>query len=114
VIFLGWKEGVDDDSIPDEQENAIQIRVDPMPSFDFAVIVAGKKMKHKQILDATDALGEAACTDATLSGHEEGMELMFTRSARSLQAAITSAIHDVEKAGFRVTRIEMDREAIPK
>ena len=83
-----------------------------MPSFDFAVIIAGKKMSHKQILDATDALGDAGCTDASLSGHEEGMELMFTRSARSLQAAITSAINDVEKAGFQVKRIEMAREAI--
>ena len=41
------------------------------------------------------------------------MELQFTRSARSLQAAITSAIGAVEGAGFRVIRVEMEREAIP-
>ncbi len=84
-----------------------------MPSYDFAVIVAAKKMTEARILDATDALGEAGCTDASLRGHTEGMELLFLRSARSLQSAISSAISDVETAGFRVVRVEMQREAIP-
>jgi hypothetical protein len=84
-----------------------------MPSYEFAVIIAAPKMSHEQILDATDALGEAGCTDGLLCGHAEGMEMQFTRSARSLQAAISSAIGDVENAGFRVIRVEMEREAIP-
>jgi hypothetical protein len=85
-----------------------------MPSYDFALIIAAAKMSHEEILDATDALGEAGCTDGSLCGHAEGMEMQFTRSARSLQAAISSAITDVENAGFRVIRVEMEREAIPK
>jgi hypothetical protein len=85
-----------------------------MPSSDFAVIIAAGKMSHEEILDATDALGEACCLDGSLGGHPEGMELQFTRSARSLQAAISSAIGDVESAGFRVIRVEMEREAIPR
>ena len=84
-----------------------------MPSYDFAVIVAARKMTEKKILDATDALGDAGCTDASLRGHAEGMELLFTRSARSMQTAIASAISDVEAAGFRVVRVEMQRESIP-
>ncbi len=84
-----------------------------MASYDFSVIIAAGKLSHEEILDATDALGNAGCTDALLCGHEEGMELQFTRSSRSLQAAISSAIVDVENAGFRVLRIEMEREAIP-
>lgn len=84
-----------------------------MPSCDFDVIIAAGKMSHEQILDATDALGEAGCTDATLSGHAEGMELSFARSGRSLQAAIKSAVGDVESAGFRVIRVELEREVIP-
>ena len=83
-----------------------------MPSYDFALIIAAAKMSHEAILDATDALGEAGCTDGTLCGHAEGMEMQFTRSARSLQAAISSAISAVENAGFRVIRVEMEREAI--
>lgn len=85
-----------------------------MPSYDFAVIIAAGKMSHDEILDVTDTLGEAGCTDATLSGHAEGMELSFTRAGRSLQAAIASAVGDVEGAGFRVIRVEMEREAIPR
>ena len=85
-----------------------------MPSYDFSVIIAAGKMTHEKILDATDALGEAGCTDGTLCGHADGLEMQFTRSARSLQSAIASAIEDVERAGFRVLRVEMEREAIPK
>ncbi len=85
-----------------------------MPDYRFAVIVAAAPMNEEEILDATDALGEAGCTDASLRGHAEGMELLFERTARSLQGAISSAIRDVEGAGFRVVRVEMEREAIPR
>lgn len=84
-----------------------------MPSYDFALIIAAAKMSHEEILDATDALGEAGCTDGSLCGHAEGIEMQFMRSARSLQAAISSAISDVENAGFRVLRVELEREPIP-
>jgi hypothetical protein len=84
-----------------------------MPDYRFAVIVATPPMNEEEILNATDALGEAGCTDASIRGHSEGMELLFSRTTRSLQAAISSAIADVERAGFRVKRVEMEREAIP-
>ena len=83
-----------------------------MPRYDFNVIIAAGKRSHKAILDATDALGDAGCTDASLCGHGEGLELQFTRSARSLQAAIASAIGAVEVAGFCVIRVEMKRKGI--
>jgi hypothetical protein len=84
-----------------------------MPEFRFALIVAAPPMSHDEILDTTDALGEAGCTDASIRGHAEGMELLFARTARSLQAALSSAVAAVEGAGFRVARVEMEREAIP-
>lgn len=83
-----------------------------MPDFCFALIVATSPMSQKKILDATDALGEAGCTDASIRGHAAGMELLFARTARSLQGAISSAIADVESCGYRVLRVEMEREAI--
>ena len=70
-------------------------------------------MSHDEILDITDALGNAGCTDASIRGHADGIELLFERSADSLQSAISSAISDVERAGYRVSRVEMEREAIP-
>jgi hypothetical protein len=83
-----------------------------MPSYDFALIIAAGKMSYEEMLDATDALGEADCTDGSLRGHAEGMEILFTRSGRSLQSAISSAVSDVESAGFKVIRVELEREAI--
>jgi hypothetical protein len=90
------------------------MRLSIMPSYEFSVIIASGKLSHDKILDATDALGESGCTDRSLCGHAEGMELQFNRFGRSLQTAISSAIKDVERAGFKVLRVEMEREAIPK
>lgn len=83
-----------------------------MTEYRFALIVAAPPMSHEEILDATDALGNAGCTDASIRGHSQGMELLFDRTAKSLQAAIVSAIADVERANFCVVRVEMEREAI--
>ncbi len=84
-----------------------------MPEFRFTVIVPRPPMTHEEILDATDALGSAGCTDASIRGHADGMELLFERAAESLQAAISSAISEVEGTGYRVSKVELQREAIP-
>jgi hypothetical protein len=84
-----------------------------MTDYRFSVIVPTASLTDDEILDATDALGDAGCTDASIRGHADGMELLFERTADSLQAAISSAIGDVERAGYRVSKVEMEREAIP-
>ena len=84
-----------------------------MANYRFSVIVSAPAMTHDEILDATDALGSAGCTDASIRGHASGMELLFERNAELLQAAISSAIADIERAGFRVSKVEMQRESIP-
>jgi len=84
-----------------------------MNLYHFTLILPTGTMTHDQILDATDALGGLGCTDASVRGHTDGMELLFERAADSLQAAISSAITDVEHAGYRVGKVEMEREAIP-
>ncbi len=83
-----------------------------MSYYRFSVIVPAARMSHEEVLNATDTLGDAGCTDASIRGHADGMELLFERSAESLQAAIASAICDVERAGFRVARVELERESI--
>ncbi len=83
-----------------------------MADYQFSVIVPTSPMTHDEILDATDELGSAGCTDASIRGHTDGMELLFERTAESLQAAISSAISDVERVGYRVSKVEMEREAI--
>ena len=84
-----------------------------MSDYRFSVIVPTPTMTHDETLDATDALGNAGCTDASIQGHTTGMQLLFERGADSLQAAISSAIADVERAGYRVSKVELEREAIP-
>ena len=84
-----------------------------MSDYRFSVVVPTSPMTHDETLDATDALGNAGCTDASIRGHADGMELLFERAADSLQTAISSAIADVERAGYRVSRVELQREAIP-
>ena len=80
-----------------------------MTAYQFSVIIPTLPMTPDGILDATDALGNAGCTDASIRGHADGIELLFERTAESLQAAISSAISDVERAGYRVSKVEMDR-----
>jgi hypothetical protein len=83
-----------------------------MPAFRFIIIVSAPQMTHNKILEATDAVASAGCDDASIGGHEEGMELLFERSADSLQSALSSAVADVEQAGYVVARLELQREAI--
>jgi hypothetical protein len=84
-----------------------------MADYQFSVIILTPPITQEGILDATDALGNAGCLDGSIRGHADGMEILFERSAESLQAAISSAISDVERAGYRVSKVEMDREFIP-
>jgi len=84
-----------------------------MAAFRFSVIVPSPPLTHEEMLDATDALASAGCSDASIRGHLDGMELLFERAADSLQTAISSAIVDVERAGYPVSKVELEREAIP-
>jgi hypothetical protein len=84
-----------------------------MADYQFSVIIPTPPMTYEEILDATDALGNAGCLDGSSRGHADGMTILFERSAESLQAAISSAISDVERAGYRVSKMEMEREFIP-
>lgn len=86
-----------------------------MTEYHFRLIITGPftaQLSDEELLDATDALGEAGCNDCSISVHGNGLELEFDRSHHSLQDAIASAIHDVEKAGYVVESIQMDRDAV--
>ena len=86
-----------------------------MTEYRFRLILSGPfsaELTNEELLDATDALRAAGCDDATVSVHAKGLELEFDRHHQSLQEAIASAIRDVERAGFHVESIQMDREAV--
>lgn len=88
-----------------------------MTEYRFRLIVRNATSKsaavtNQELLDVTDALGDAGCDDATVSVHADGFELDFERESSSLQDAIASAVGDVERAGFDVVSIQMDRESV--
>ena len=59
-----------------------------------------------------DALYQAGCTDGSPFSGEGIAAVGFDREAASLEAAIKSAIADVERAGQRVARVEIGSEEI--
>lgn len=86
-----------------------------MTEYYFRLIISGPfpgGLSDEELLDVTDALGEAECDDCSVNVHGQGLELEFDRMHNSLQDAITSAIRDVEKAGYVVESIQMDRNAL--
>jgi hypothetical protein len=42
-----------------------------------------------------------------------GIELLFERTAESLQAAVSSAVIEIEQAGLRASKMALERESIP-
>ena len=86
-----------------------------MSEYHFCLILSGPfrgQLPDEVLLDVTDALGEAGCDDCSISVHGRGLELEFDRVHQSLQEAIASAIDDVERAGYVVESIQMNREAV--
>lgn len=78
----------------------------------FSVVIDIQPKNPDQMLEIADALGNAKCLDASVGGHDQGVEAVFDREAGSLDVAIKSAVSAVESAGFRVIRVEMDCDAI--
>jgi hypothetical protein len=62
--------------------------------------------------DAANALFEAGCDDASPASCDGVVWIAFHREADSLDAAIRSAMADVQKAGFHVERLEIERGAL--
>lgn len=74
-----------------------------MSTYEFTLIVEGHDLQSDAIFDA---LFESGCDDA-LVGRTQGIQFLdFDREASSREAAILSAIADVERVpGVKVTRV---------
>ena len=81
-----------------------------MNTYGFELVLEG-------VADVSDelavALYESGCDDGTPHACDGVAYIAFDREAASLEEAIRSAVANVEKAGYRVARIEMDREDLP-
>jgi hypothetical protein len=78
-------------------------------TYEFVVTLA-KGTEHSDAL--VEALYEAGCDDGSVWSCAGVVQIGFTRQADSLEAAIRSAITDVQKAGCTVARLEMEPEAL--
>ncbi len=58
--------------------------------------------------EVADALFAAGCDDGSPGTYDGAFSIDFHREADSLDAAVRSAIANVEAAGFAVSRIEID------
>ncbi len=63
-------------------------------------------MTQAKFLEMSNALYEAGCDDGSPAVSQCEVSITFDREAESLRNAIDSAIGDVEKAGYRVARVD--------
>ncbi len=76
-----------------------------MTEYSFKVILGDVE----EIDDAMiEALYEAGCDDGSPWSSEGTAAVDFDRQSTSLEQAIRSAIADVQKAGYRVARVEIE------
>ena len=80
-----------------------------MKTYEFVVTLA-KGVQHSD--DLVEALFEAGCDDGSVWSHGDVVQIGFSREAESLEAAIRSAIGDVQKAGVRVAEVTMEADAL--
>ena len=60
------------------------------------------------VAQIADQLFDAGCDDGTLFTREGAIFVGFAREAPTLREAVTSAIADVQSAGYRVSRVTID------
>lgn len=79
------------------------------------------KYEFSLILTAHDVTDEeagklyaAGCDDGSILSRGDVSMVQFDREALTLDEALTSAIRDVENAGFEVARVEIERHEVPQ
>jgi hypothetical protein len=80
-----------------------------MTKFEFTLFLGGLTEITD---DAANALFEAGCNDASPASCDGVVWITFHREADTLDAAVRSAMADVQKAGFEVERLEIERGAL--
>ena len=80
-----------------------------MRQYDFTLIFAEPL---ELTSDLADALFAAGCDDGTPGTVNGVFSIDFHREAATLEDAIRSAIENVKAAGYAVTRVEMEAEAM--
>ena len=80
-----------------------------MTKYEFTLILSGPLELTE---DLADTLFEAGCDDGPPGTCNGVFSIDFHREADSLEAAICSAIVNVQSTGYTVARVEMEAEAV--
>lgn len=80
-----------------------------MKTYRFTVILKGIPVIDEEI---ADRLYEAGCDDCSPFSRDGVTGAGFDREAVSLEAAISSAVADVRRAGYEIDRVEIDQEEV--
>ena len=78
--------------------------------YEFSLILTIADVTDEQ----ADELFEAGCDDGSILSRGNVTRVQFDREAISLDAALSSAIRDVESAGLQVARVEIERHEVPQ
>jgi hypothetical protein len=81
---------------------------DHMKTYEFDVLLKDTKEVTD---DQADALFAAGCEDGTPASCDGSAWVHFDREAPSLEDAIRSAVAQVQAAGLRPSRVELDADA---
>ena len=79
-----------------------------MKTYEFDVVLKGLLEIGD---DEADVLFAAGCDDGTPVCRDGLVWVHFDREAMSLESAIRSAVAQVQSAGFRVAKVELDANA---
>lgn len=82
-----------------------------MTKYEFTLILKGTWELTEEM---ADALFEAGCDDGTPGTCNGIGSIDFHREADSLESAIQSAIANVQSAGYKVERVEIEADALPQ
>ena len=78
--------------------------------YEFSLILTATDVTDEE----ADKLYEAGCDDGSILSRGNLTIVQFDRDAPTLDAALASAIRDVEGAGFQVARVEIERHEVPQ
>lgn len=76
-----------------------------MKTFEFTIVLEGVSEVTEAV---ANSLFVAGCDDGTFVSHDGQAMVQFDREAESLEAAVESAIAQVESAGLSVARVESE------
>lgn len=78
--------------------------------YEFSLVLTATDVTDEE----ADKLYEAGCDDGSILSRGDVTIVQVDREAPTLDKALTSAIRDVERAGFQVARVEIERHEVPQ